>query len=160
MAEKLWARWFGSGSRGSIASLNKCIGCLHSLRAMVVIQMPFRPHSGNYLERIHVVFASVVNSNVNFGRFEAEGATTGMEDEINGDEADIVDKVLMDNGAIIKPRLEALNVGSDVGPPWQPAFVDAFLIDLIAIIWSIRIPCLCCCPGSHGSVRPCLGTFC
>lgn len=87
---------------------------------------------------------------------EAKCCTARMKYKVDGHEADIVNGVLMYYWAVIVTGLKTLDVGGDVRASREAALINTFLVDLVAIIGSIRVAGSSSCRWGHWHSRPCL----
>ncbi len=67
---------------------------------MVMTRVPLSG-PGHRLERSQLVVSRVMKCNPYLGRLEAKRGASRMEDEVDGDEADVVNQILVDNRTIV-----------------------------------------------------------
>jgi hypothetical protein len=79
----------------------------------MVMRVPLSA-SGHPLERVELIVSRMMKCNPYLGRLEAKCGASWMEDEVDGDEADVVNKILVDDRTVVISRLKALNVGGNV----------------------------------------------
>ena len=84
-------------------------------------------------------FVLGVQRDSNFGRLEAIDSAAGMEYKVDSDKAHIVNQVLVYYWAVVKARLESLNVCRNIRTTRETPFIDDFLVDLISIVRRIWV---------------------
>jgi len=83
---------------------------------------------------------------------EAVVRVARVEGERQSHKPDVLDAILVYDGGVVEAGLQAFGVHGDVCVTGQTSFVDAFLTELQAVVWAVRIWGMCTspCRGRRG----------